>query len=280
MLSPLRLGSLVGQGAWGQYLLQVAATDSTNRLLLEWGRQFSQPLPLGTVLVSTRQRAGKGQHGRVWQSEPGGLYLSVWLGPGGLGSPPLDDSLLQLTLALAWGVVGSLRQRLGIPLRLKWPNDLVMVDQEHPERLLKLGGLLLQSRFGGKGQLLGLVAGLGLNLNNPVPQGAITLAQVLGSRQDRTEIGALVLRGMERGFRTWQQSGLATIRSEYEDWMVQPQLEWPQGEAVATVLGLAEDGRIRVQTQGERLSPQRETIWILSPDQVRFSYHIPVPGSL
>ncbi|MEN9225229.1 MAG: biotin--[acetyl-CoA-carboxylase] ligase [Thermostichus sp. HHBFW_bins_43] len=283
MLSPLRLGSLVGQGAWGQYLLQVAATDSTNRLLLDWGRQFPQPLPVGTVLVSTRQWAGKGQHGRVWQSEPGGLYLSVWLGPGGpdgLGSRPLDESLLQLTLALAWGVVGSLRQRLGIPLRLKWPNDLVWLDEERPGCLLKLGGLLLQSRFGGAGQLLGLVAGLGLNLNNPVPEGAITLARVLGSQQDRTEIGALVLGGMERGFRTWQQSGLATIRSEYEDWMVQPQLEWSQGEAVATVLGLAADGRIRVQTQGESASPRRETILTLSPHQVRFSYHIPVPDSL
>ncbi|MFS8800934.1 hypothetical protein NW868_01645, partial [Synechococcus sp. R60.2] len=116
MLSPSRLGSQAGR--WGRYLLQVAVTDSTNRLLLDWGRRFPQPLPVGTVLVSTRQRAGQGQHGRVWHSQPGGLYLSVWL-----GSPPLHHSLLELTLTLGWGIAGCLRQNLGIPLRLKWPTD-------------------------------------------------------------------------------------------------------------------------------------------------------------
>ncbi|MFS8781838.1 biotin--[acetyl-CoA-carboxylase] ligase, partial [Synechococcus sp. R6-7] len=142
MLSPSRLGSRTGR--WGRYLLQVAVTDSTNRLLLDWGRRFPQPLPVGTVLVSTRQRAGQGQHGRVWHSQPGGLYLSVWL-----GSPPLHHSLLELTLALGWGIAGCLRQNLGIPLRLKWPNDLVVVDEQRPDSLLKLGGILVQSRFGG-----------------------------------------------------------------------------------------------------------------------------------
>ncbi len=267
MLSPSRLGSRVGH--WGHYLLQVAVTDSTNRLLLDWGRRFPQPLPVGTVLVSTRQRAGQGQHGRVWHSEPGGLYLSVWL-----GSPPLHHSLLELTLTLGWAIAGSLRQRLGLSLRLKWPNDLVVVG---PDSLLKLGGILVQSRFGGNGQLLGLVAGVGVNINNPVPAGAITLAQVLGSRQslDRTEIAGWVLQGMERGFHVWLQEGFAPVRPEYEAWMVQSQVQGAQGETSLTVLGLAEDGRVRVQTQGEQGS-----ILTLAPDQVRLSYHAPVGGDL
>ncbi len=268
MLSPSRLGSLVGQGAWGHHLLQVATTDSTNRLLLQWGRQFPQPLPVGTVLVSTRQRAGQGQHGRVWQSEPGGLYLSVWL-----GSPPLRHSLLELTLTLAWGVVGSLRQRLGIPLRLKWPNDLVIVDKQCPGSLRKLGGLLVQSRFGERGQLLGLVAGVGVNVNNPVPAGGIALAEILGSQQhrlhDRTAVAAWVLQGMERGFQIWLQEGFAPVRSEYEAWAVKPQVRWPSGETLATVLGIARDGRLRVQTQ-------EGSILALSPDQVRLSYQLPI----
>lgn len=260
MLYPSRLGSLVGQGAWGHHLLQVVTTDSTNRLLLQWGRQFPQPLPPGTVLVSTRQRAGQGQHGRVWHSEPGGLYLSVWL-----GSPPLRHSLLELTLTLAWGVVDSLRQKLGIPLRLKWPNDLVVVDEQCPGSLRKLGGLLVQSRFGERGQLLGLVAGVGVNVNNPVPAGGIALAEILGSRQDSTAVAAWVLQGMERGFQIWLQEGFAPVRSRYEAWTVKPQVQWLPGEASATVLGLAEDGRLRVQTPGGQ-------ILVLSPDQVRLSY--------
>ncbi|MFS8859206.1 biotin--[acetyl-CoA-carboxylase] ligase [Synechococcus sp. H60.1] len=266
MLSPARLGSLVGRGAWGHHLLQVAVTDSTNRLLLDWGRRFPQPLPLGTVLVSTRQRAGQGQHGRVWQSPAGGLYLSVWL-----GSPPLRHSLLELTLTLAWGVAGSLRQRLGIPLQLKWPNDLVVVDEQCPGSLRKLGGLLVQSRFGERGQLLGLVAGVGVNVNNPVPAEGINLAEILGSRQDGTAVAAWVLQGMERGFQSWLQEGFAPVRSEYEAWAVKPQVRWPPGETLATVLGLARDGRLRVQTQGG-------LILVLAPDQVRLSYQLPIAG--
>ncbi|MEN9203362.1 MAG: biotin--[acetyl-CoA-carboxylase] ligase [Thermostichus sp. DG_1_6_bins_120] len=274
MLSPVRLAALVGRDAWGQHLLQVAVTDSTNRLLLDWGRHFPQPLPLGTVLVSTCQRAGQGQYGRVWQSPPGGLYLSVWL-----GSPALPHSLLELTLTLAWGIVGNLRQTLGLPLGLKWPNDLVVVDERQPGHLLKLGGILLHSRLGGSGQLLGLVAGCGINLNNPVPERAISLSQLLGSRQDPTWIGALVLGGMERGFYTWQQAGFQAIRPEYERWMIPTQVDWPERGVVATVLGLAEDGRMRVQTQGEQPSQQGQSILALLPDQVRLSYYMPVRTS-
>lgn len=277
MLSPSRLGSQAGR--WGRHLLQVAVTDSTNRLLLDWGRRFPQPLPVGTVLVSTRQRAGQGQHGRVWHSEPGGLYLSVWL-----GSPPLHHSLLELTLALGWGIAGRLRQNLGIPLRLKWPNDLVVVDEQRPDSLLKLGGILVQSRFGGSGQLLGLVAGVGVNVNNPVPIGAITLAQILGSplhrSLDRTEIAGWVLQGMERGFHVWLQGGFAPVRSEYEAWMVKPQVQWLERGTSLTILGLAEDGRVRVQTQGERHLQQQQSIRTLTPDQVRLSYHMPAGDSL
>ena len=268
MLSPARLGSLVGRGGWGHHLLQVAVTDSTNRLLLDWGRRFPQPLPLGTVLVSTRQRAGQGQHGRVWHSQPGGLYLSVWL-----GSPPLRHSLLELTLTLAWGIAGSLRHRLGISLRLKWPNDLVIVDSQEPASLRKLGGILVQGRFGERGQLLGLVAGVGVNINNPVPAEGINLAEILGCRQDSTAIAAWVLQGMERGFQVWLKEGFAAVCCEYETWTVKPQIQWLPGEASATVLGLAEDGRLRVQTQGGQ-------ILVLSPDQVRLSYQVSLASGL
>jgi len=196
----------------------------------------------------------------------------------------LHHSLLELTLTLGWGIAGCLRQNLGIPLRLKWPNDLVVVDEQHPDSLLKLGGILVQSRFGGSGQLLGLVAGVGVNVNNPVPIGAITLAQILGSplhrSLDRTEIAGWVLQGMEQGFHVWLQGGFAPVRSEYEAWMVKPQVQWLERGTSLTILGLAEDGRVRVQTQGERHLQQQQSIRTLTPDQVRLSYHMPAGDSL
>lgn len=138
--------------------------------------------------------------------------------------------------------------------------------------------------MGGGGQLLGLVAGVGVNVNNPVPIGAITLAQILGSplhrSLDRTEIAGWVLQGMEQGFHVWLQGGFAPVRSEYEAWMVKPQVQWLERGTSLTILGLAEDGRVRVQTQGERHLQQQQSIRTLTPDQVRLSYHMPAGDSL
>ena len=35
----------------------------------------------GTIVIADRQTAGRGQRGRVWESEPGGLYLSMAIAP-------------------------------------------------------------------------------------------------------------------------------------------------------------------------------------------------------
>ena len=34
--------------------------------------------PPGTIVIADRQTAGRGQRGRTWNSEPGGLYLSLY----------------------------------------------------------------------------------------------------------------------------------------------------------------------------------------------------------
>ncbi|HUS31055.1 MAG TPA: hypothetical protein VMZ53_21240, partial [Kofleriaceae bacterium] len=35
----------------------------------------------GTVVIAERQTAGRGRDGRVWESPPGGLYMSIVLRP-------------------------------------------------------------------------------------------------------------------------------------------------------------------------------------------------------
>ncbi|MEB3175862.1 MAG: biotin--[acetyl-CoA-carboxylase] ligase, partial [Cyanobacteriota bacterium] len=128
-------------------LWRLGETDSTNavawRLLTE-----GQTPPLAVQAES--QSAGRGQWGRVWRSEPGGLYLSLLWAPQG-------DLLPQApwVLASAWGLAESLHQ-VGAPAGLKWPNDLLLEGR-------KLGGIKLEA----KGNAL--VVGAGLNWANPVP---------------------------------------------------------------------------------------------------------------
>jgi len=91
-------------------------------------------------LLALHQTRGKGRGVRVWESPPGGLYLSI-ISP----SHPL--------LPFIAGI--SVIQTLGLDnrLRLKWPNDIILDGK-------KVGGILCKD----DGKCA--VAGVGINLNN------------------------------------------------------------------------------------------------------------------
>ena len=91
-------------------------------------------------ILALQQTGGKGRGDRVWESPPGGLYLSII-------SP--SHSLLPLIAGI------SVIQTLGLDnkLRLKWPNDIILDGK-------KVGGILCES----DGKYA--VAGIGINLNN------------------------------------------------------------------------------------------------------------------
>jgi BirA family biotin operon repressor/biotin-[acetyl-CoA-carboxylase] ligase len=124
----------------------------------------------GDAVVARRQRAGRGQHGRSWSAEVGGLWLSV------IGRPDASQGLEPLSLRGGLALVASLE--LEVPglsgLGLKWPNDLMLHGR-------KLGGLLTEARWQAD-RCLWVVTGVGINLHNPIPRElhdvAITLNEV------------------------------------------------------------------------------------------------------
>ncbi len=185
----------------------------------------------GTVVIAQHQSCGRGQRGRVWQSERGGLYLSLALEP--------DWSVTngdQLTYLSAWGIATALNN-LGLPVQIKWPNDLFFEGK-------KLGGILTETKLTGTrstDSLLGgsthaaqthvahikqAVIGVGINWHNPVPKTGITLVQVLeqvsrGSAHrvlDGLErLAAMVLKGILQGVFFYQQVGRQVFMKTYGD---------------------------------------------------------------
>lgn len=146
--------------------LQVLAeTGSTNQVAWELAQAGAQP---GTIVIALQQSAGRGQWGRQWLSPLGGLYLSRYFAP-----QLLPEDGAQLTLAAAWGLGQTLRDR-GVPVALKWPNDLVV-------RGRKWGGLLTETRLVG-GKIARAVTGLGLNWANPVPETGINATELFPGR--------------------------------------------------------------------------------------------------
>jgi BirA family biotin operon repressor/biotin-[acetyl-CoA-carboxylase] ligase len=189
---------------WNIYLYD--EVTSTNQVLWEHiDRQETLHQPI--VAIAHQQTHGKGQWSRQWLSPPGGLYLSAGLS--------LDLSVqmkAMLTLSTAWGIAEILA-RTGIPIRLKWPNDLVVNGK-------KLGGILIETRLRGD-RISRMVIGVGMNWTNSVPDTGISLHSQLISQPDAAidtlnDVAALVLLGIQMGLERWRQEGNGAIATAYE----------------------------------------------------------------
>ncbi len=141
-----RLGAFAGEI---HYYPETGSTNDVAATLAERGA------PEGTVVVASAQTAGRGRFGRTWFSPPGaGLYVSV------VCRNPAAAPLL--TLAGGVAVADGIRAATGLPVQIKWPND-VIVHSGSPPRRRKLAGILAEASSGGDG-LHHVILGFGINL--------------------------------------------------------------------------------------------------------------------
>jgi BirA family transcriptional regulator, biotin operon repressor / biotin---[acetyl-CoA-carboxylase] ligase len=136
----------------GQNLVYLPSCQSTNdeaARLVATGHA-----PEGTLVVTDRQTAGRGQRGNVWQAAPGqNLTVSLVLTPVFLR--PAEQ--FRLNMAVSLGLTDALQPLTGEALRIKWPNDLFVGDW-------KIGGILIENTLQGAA-IAGSVVGVGLNVN-------------------------------------------------------------------------------------------------------------------
>lgn len=131
----------------GRKLVYVASCTSTMDVAT---REAAHSAPEGTVVLADAQTAGRGRLGRAWVSPPGqALYLSIVL-------RPKPEHLLAVNMAATLAIVYTMRDACGLPVRVKWPNDIL-------SRGRKLAGVLLDTDVApGAAQV---ITGIGLNLS-------------------------------------------------------------------------------------------------------------------
>jgi BirA family biotin operon repressor/biotin-[acetyl-CoA-carboxylase] ligase len=192
----------------------VEETESTNADL-STGRTEG-PADDGRVLAAEFQRAGRGRLDRSWGSPPrAGLTFSARVRP-----PVAPARWGWLPLLTGVAVADAVRAQTGVPVGLKWPNDLLTPAGG------KLAGILVQAAGGAA------VIGVGLNVSStraelPVPT-ATSLA-IEGARSlDRTALLSAIL---------------AELGSRY--------LGWVAADGDAQGCGLADDYRAQCQTIGQ-----------------------------
>lgn len=115
--------------------------------------------PHGTVVVTDRQTAGRGQRGNSWEAEPGAnLTFSLLLRPQAIPAA----RQFELSMIVALEVAACVRRALaGTPdaprVCVKWPNDIYAGDR-------KIAGILIENSLSGSG-IERSIAGIGLNVN-------------------------------------------------------------------------------------------------------------------
>jgi BirA family biotin operon repressor/biotin-[acetyl-CoA-carboxylase] ligase len=187
-LDPNRLSERLAHVPFVHRIVVLETTGSTND---EARRLASGGASEGTVILAERQTAGRGRHGRRWESPEGtGMYLSILLRP----ADPLDR-IGRYAIGAAVAVCAACRAQAGDRVVLKWPNDVLAEGR-------KLAGVLAEMRQGGSGAEL--VLGIGINVNQAAEdfptalRGTATSLRIVGggANIDRTTVAATLLEAL------------------------------------------------------------------------------------
>ena len=108
-----------------------------------------------TVVIATRQTAGRGRMGRQFISPDSGLYFSLLLRP----RMPISDAVF-ITTAAAVAMCGAIDSLFDCKAGIKWVND-IYIDNK------KICGILTEGVFDTDGKLITAIVGLGVNIFCP-----------------------------------------------------------------------------------------------------------------
>lgn len=214
-------------------------TTSTNRDAFRLLQLQADP-----VMVSTDfQTVGRGRRGQQWESPFGAnLLFSVgfWLSQQEVFHP--------YSLHVGVLLAQTLKQQLGLPFQLKWPNDLWLEQK-------KCAGILVELQsFQGR---TALVVGIGINVNAAplgVDQAVTSLANHVGHRLNREHLLMPIVKALwqwrERDFIwPWQDGWDDYDALKGKDvWLLQG-----ANRTAGRVLGISPMGALLVDTASGRI---------------------------
>ncbi len=229
----------------------VESIDSTNSELL----RRETPAHGIAALFAEQQSGGRGRQGRAWASPPGSnLYLSV--------ARCFEGTLARLGgLSLVAGIAAAeALHALGAnTVRLKWPNDLVVIDGS---QLRKLGGVLVEAGLqDGRPRA---VVGLGVNVRMPTTAAAdidqpwTDLLALLGDAlPPRNRIAAAVLGALAEHLDRFEAEGLVPFLPRFAalDALRDAEVVATIGDRTHAGIadGIADDGALRLCTDDGEL---------------------------
>lgn len=201
----------------------VAETGSTNSDLAAQ-LHAGEPVPEGSWLVADRQVAGRGRQGRSWFDGSGNF-----MGSTAVHIAPRDPNPATLALVAGLAAYEAVAAHLAdpsAPLRLKWPNDLMLGEA-------KLAGILLE-REGNA-----IIVGMGINLAAApeLPDRKTVALSALGPAPDRDLFARALAGAFDQEVERWRTYGLEPLIRRWES------VAHPQG----TSLTVSPPGENRIE---------------------------------
>jgi BirA family biotin operon repressor/biotin-[acetyl-CoA-carboxylase] ligase len=203
----------------GYRLLKHETVASTNAEALALARGGER----GPLWITARQQsAGRGRRGNAWISPPGNLYATLLL-----HDPAPAEHAPELSFVTALVLHDAIMEcapLLQSPLKLKWPNDLLVGGA-------KIAGILIESER--MGEKLTVVIGIGVNCRHHPADTHFPATDLASAGADISaeSLFAALSGTMVERLREWHRgAGFAAIRA---DW-------------VARAAGIGGDMRIRL----------------------------------
>jgi len=232
------------RGCFGDPLYFFAETGSTNDVAATLAEHGA---PEGATVIASRQTAGRGRFGRTWFSPEGaGLYVSL------ICRNPIAAPLL--TLAGGVAVAQGIRAATGLPVFIKWPNDIVTNEAGRARR--KLAGILAEASTGAAG-LQYVILGFGINLRPAayppdLADRATSVETELGRAADASGVLAETLAAFRALFDHLAAGNRHEVLARWRELAPSSRgtaVEWttPVGNLRGTSAGIDEDGALLVK---------------------------------
>lgn len=193
---------------FGRSIFFAHETSSTN----EWAKELARfGAEEGTVTIAETQIAGRGRLNRAWFSPVGGLWFSVIL------RPKLHVAeAVRVVFVAGLAVAEVLREKYGLPVETKWPNDVLVNGR-------KICGILAE--MSSRGKTVNFVAvGVGVNVNfdvakvlpEPIREVSTSVQNALGRKVALEELFNVVLERLENVYESFVQCGFVSVLERWK----------------------------------------------------------------
>jgi BirA family biotin operon repressor/biotin-[acetyl-CoA-carboxylase] ligase len=230
--TPLKICKMI------KYYKQLSSTQTAVKKIAK--KNFKE----GFIIVAEKQTNSYGRIKKTWSSNAGGLWFSILLKPS-----IRPDEASKLTLILSIALKRTLKE-YKIDSEIKWPNDVFVNGR-------KIAGILVEMSAE-QDRINWIVAGIGININNKLPEKfaniSISLKEVLGREVDRAEFLAELLAKVEDIYNDFCNTGFEMFVKEY-NWNIANKneivtIDDGYNNIVSGVnLGIDKDGRLIVNTK-------------------------------